>query len=417
MTAELITIGDEILIGQIVNTNAAFLSKALNNIGVEIVQITTISDDPDTIKKTLEEARKRADILLLTGGLGPTNDDVTKHTLTDYFNDQLVWYPEILSHIEALFEKYVPTPISDSNRAQAQLPEKAKIFKNQIGTASGMWFEAEDVVVISMPGVPYEMKSLMKNEILPALQEKFETPHIFHKTILTYGLGESVIADRIADWEAQLPSSIKLAYLPSLGRVRLRLSTKGPNPDRLQEQVDAEVAKLRPLIADIYYGEEEDEPIEVLIGNQLRQRGQTLAVAESCTGGAIAARITTHPGASGFFLGGGVTYATAAKTALLGVPEALIEKEGVVSAAVAKTMAQGIQQQMGADYALATTGNAGPTALEGGAEVGTVFVGLATPKGVESFRFVMGNNRERVIQKTVNKAFELLFKALVVKGE
>ncbi len=167
-----------------------------------------------------------------------------------------------------------------------------------------MWFEAEDVVVISMPGVPYEMKSLMKNEILPALQEKFEMPHIFHKTILTYGLGESVIADRIADWETQLPSSIKLAYLPSLGRVRLRLSAKGPNPDRLQEQVDAEVAKLRPLIADIYYGEEEDEPIEVLIGNQLRQQGQTLAVAESCTGGAIAARITTHPGASGFFLGG-----------------------------------------------------------------------------------------------------------------
>ena len=412
MTAELITIGDEILIGQIVNTNAVFLSKSLNGIGFEVVQITSISDQPEVIKKTIDEARLRADVLLLTGGLGPTNDDVTKHTLTEYFNDRLVWYPEILSHIETLFKKYVPTPISDSNRAQAQLPEKARIFKNTIGTASGMWFEAEDVVVVSMPGVPYEMKSLMNNEVLPALQEKFDTPHIYHKTIMTYGLGESVIADRIADWEAQLPSSIKLAYLPSLGRVRLRLSTKGIDAALLHSQVDAEVAKLRPLIEDVYYGEEEEEPIEVLIGKQLQKQGQTLALAESCTGGLIASRMTTHPGASAFFLGGGVTYATSSKTHLLGVSEAIIAKHGVVSAAVAEAMAKGAQQTLGSDYALATTGNAGPTALEGHADVGTVFIGLATPDGVESFRFVMGNNRERVMQKTVNKAFELLFKAL-----
>jgi nicotinamide-nucleotide amidase len=412
MTAELITIGDEILIGQIVNTNAVFLSKSLNGIGFEVVQITSISDQPEVIKKTIDEARLRADVLLLTGGLGPTNDDVTKHTLTDYFNDRLVWYPEILSHIETLFKKYVPTPISDSNRAQAQLPEKARIFKNTIGTASGMWFEAEDVVVVSMPGVPYEMKSLMNNEVLPALQEKFDTPHIYHKTIMTYGLGESVIADRIADWEAQLPSSIKLAYLPSLGRVRLRLSTKGIDAALLHSQVDAEVAKLRPLIEDVYYGEEEEEPIEVLIGKQLQKQGQTLALAESCTGGLIASRMTTHPGASAFFLGGGVTYATSSKTHLLGVSETIIAKHGVVSAAVAEAMAKGAQQTLGSDYALATTGNAGPTALEGHADVGTVFIGLATPDGVESFRFVMGNNRERVMQKTVNKAFELLFKAL-----
>ena len=412
MTAELITIGDEILIGQIVNTNAVFLSKSLNGIGFEVVQITSISDQPEVIKKTIDEARLRADVLLLTGGLGPTNDDVTKHTLTDYFNDRLVWYPEILSHIETLFKKYVPTPISDSNRAQAQLPEKARIFKNTIGTASGMWFEAEDVVVVCMPGVPYEMKSLMNNEVLPALQEKFDTPHIYHKTIMTYGLGESVIADRIADWEAQLPSSIKLAYLPSLGRVRLRLSTKGIDAALLHSQVDAEVAKLRPLIEDVYYGEEEEEPIELLIGKQLQKQGQTLALAESCTGGLIASRMTTHPGASAFFIGGGVTYATSSKTHLLGVSETIIAKHGVVSAAVAEAMAKGAQQTLGSDYALATTGNAGPTALEGHADVGTVFIGLATPDGVESFRFVMGNNRERVMQKTVNKAFELLFKAL-----
>lgn len=413
MTAELITIGDEILIGQIVNTNSVFLSKSLNAIGIEIVQITSISDEPDTIKKTIDQARKRASILILTGGLGPTNDDVTKHTLSDYFNDDLVWYPEILSHIEELFEKYVPTPISDSNREQAKLPENARIFKNTIGTASGMWFEAKDVVVVSLPGVPYEMKDLMQKSVLPALQEKFETPSIYHKTILTYGLGESVIADRIAEWEAQLPKSIKLAYLPSLGRVRLRLSTKGKEVAVLEKKVADEVVKLRPLIEDVYYGEEEDEPIEVLVGQQFKKKSMTLAVAESCTGGAIASRITAHPGASSFFLGGGVTYATASKTQLMGVSEALIAQEGVVSAAVAEAMAKGVQAKLGADFALATTGNAGPSSVDVSVEVGTVFIGLATPKGVKSFHFVMGNNRERVIQKTVNKAFELLFKEII----
>ena len=411
MTAELITIGDEILIGQIVNTNAVFMSKALNEIGIEVVQITSISDQPETIKKTLDQARQRADVLLLTGGLGPTNDDVTKHTLTEYFNDRLVWYPEILSHIEELFEKYVPTPISESNREQAQLPEQARIFKNTIGTASGMWFEAEDVVVVSMPGVPYEMKALMKASVLPALQEKFDTPFIYHKTIMTYGLGESVIADRIANWEAQLPETIKLAYLPSLGRVRLRLSTKGKDAAVIEAEVAAEVAKLRPLIADIYYGEEENEPIEVLIGKRLQALNKTLALAESCTGGALASRITAQPGASTYFLGGALTYATASKTKVLGVSPDRIAAHGVVSGPVAEAMALGAQKILGADYALATTGNAGPTALDG-EEVGTVFIGLATPEGVESFRFVMGNNRERVIQKSVNKAFELLFKAL-----
>ena len=413
MTAELITIGDEILIGQIVNTNSVFLSKSLNAIGIEIVQITSISDEPDTIKKTLDQARKRASILILTGGLGPTNDDFTKHTLSDYFNDDLVWYPEILSHIEELFEKYVPTPISDSNREQAKLPEKARIFKNTIGTASGMWFEAEDIVVVSLPGVPYEMKALMQKSVLPAIQEKFDTPAIYHKTILTYGLGESVIADRIAEWEAQLPKSIKLAYLPSLGRVRLRLSTKGKEAAVLEKIVADEVAKLRPLIADIYYGEEEDEPIEVLVGQQFKKKSMTLAVAESCTGGTIASRITAHPGASAFFLGGGVTYATTSKSQLIGVSEAVIAQEGVVSAAVAEAMAKGVQSKLGADFALATTGNAGPSSVDASVEVGTVFIGLATPEGVKSFHFVMGNNRERVIQKTVNKAFELLFKEII----
>ncbi|MGC6421321.1 MAG: competence/damage-inducible protein A [Flavobacteriaceae bacterium] len=412
MTAELITIGDEILIGQIVNTNAVYLSKSLNRIGIEVIQITSISDQPETIKKALDEARQRADVLLLTGGLGPTNDDVTKHTLTEYFSDELIWYPDILEHIEEMFAKYVPTPISDSNREQAQLPKQARIFKNTIGTASGMWFEDKDVVVISMPGVPYEMKALMEQSVLPALQEKFETPHIYHKTIMTYGLGESVIADRIANWEAQLPPHIKLAYLPSLGRVRLRLSTKGSDATVLESQVNEAVAQLRPLIEDIYYGEEEDQPIEILIGKRLVAKNQTLAIAESCTGGAISSRLTAKAGASAFFLGSSVTYATVSKTQLLGVDPSLIAEKGVVSGPVAEAMAQGVQQALGADYALATTGNAGPTALEGKADVGTVFIGLATPKGVESFEFTMGKNRERVIQKSVNKAFELLFKAL-----
>ena len=412
MKAELVSIGDEILIGQIVNTNSVFLAKELNKIGVEIAQITSISDQKEIIIKALDEARKRADIIIMTGGLGPTSDDVTKHALCEYFDDHLVKNHNILEHIENIFRKYVTTPISDMNREQANLPSKATILHNQFGTAAGMWFINQAQVFISLPGVPYEMESLVKKEVLPKIQEQFVLPALYHKTILTYGLGESVIAGRIADWEKNLPESIKLAYLPNLGRVRLRLSSKGAVLDTLKKQVDEQIEKVIPLIQDIYFGTEEDQSIEFLIADKLKRLGNTLSCAESCTGGAIATKFTSHPGASSFFLGSAVTYAVDSKTSILGVERSIIDQYGEVSGPVASAMALGAQKKYKSDFALATTGNAGPTKGDMGQEVGTVFIGLASPEGVESLQFNMGNNRTRVINKTVNQAFEILYRAL-----
>ena len=413
MKAELVSIGDEILIGQIINTNAVFLAKELNRIGVEIAQISSISDQKEIIVNALDEARKRADIIIMTGGLGPTKDDVTKHTLCEYFDDQLVKNELVLEHIENIFKKYVTTPISDMNREQANLPTKATILHNRFGTAAGMWFMDGGQVFVSLPGVPYEMEALIKNEVLPKIQQQFVLPALYHKTILTYGLGESVIAERIEDWENNLPESIKLAYLPSLGRVRLRLSTKGSELENLKTEVDAQIEKVIPLIEDIYFGTEEDQSIEFLIAEKLNQLGKSLSCAESCTGGAIATRFTSQPGASTFFKGSAVTYAVESKTKLLGVESSLIDSYGVVSAEVASAMALGAQKKYQSDYAIATTGNAGPTKGDQGQEVGTVFIGLATPQGVESFQFNMGNNRTRVIHKTVNQAFEMLYRELL----
>ena len=412
MKAELVSIGDEILIGQIVNTNSVFLAKELNKIGVEIAQITSISDQKEIIIKALDEARKRADIIIMTGGLGPTSDDVTKHALCEYFDDHLVKNHNILEHIENIFRKYVTTPISDMNREQANLPSKATILHNQFGTAAGMWFINQAKVFISLPGVPYEMEALVKKEVLPKIQEQFVLPALYHKTILTYGLGESVIAGRIADWEKNLPESIKLAYLPNLGRVRLRLSSKGAVEDTLKKQVDEQIEKVIPLIQDIYFGTEEDQSIEFLIADKLKRLGNTLSCAESCTGGAIATKFTSHPGASSFFLGSAVTYAVDSKTSILGVERSIIDQYGEVSGPVASAMALGAQKKYKSDFALATTGNAGPTKGDMGQEVGTVFIGLASPEGVESLQFNMGNNRTRVINKTVNQAFEILYRAL-----
>ena len=413
MKAELVSIGDEILIGQIINTNAVFLAKELNSIGVEIAQISSISDQKEIIVNALDEARKRADIIIMTGGLGPTKDDVTKHTLCEYFDDQLVKNELVLEHIENIFKKYVTTPISDMNREQANLPTKATILHNRFGTAAGMWFMDGGQVFVSLPGVPYEMEALIKNEVLPKIQQQFVLPALYHKTILTYGLGESVIAERIENWENNLPETIKLAYLPSLGRVRLRLSTKGSELENLKTEVNAQIEKVIPLIDDIYFGTEEDQSIEFLIAEKLNQLGKALSCAESCTGGAIATRFTSQPGASTFFKGSAVTYAVESKTKLLGVESSLIDSYGVVSAEVASAMALGAQKMYQSDYAIATTGNAGPTKGDQGQEVGTVFIGLATPQGVESLQFNMGNNRTRVIHKTVNQAFEMLYRELL----
>ena len=412
MYAEIISIGDEILIGQIVNTNAVFIAKELNKVGIEVKQITSISDKKEDIVNCLDAAKKRAQVLILTGGLGPTKDDLTKHTLCEYFNDELVKNEAVLERIEEMFRKYVPTPINDENRKQALLPSKAKILENKFGTASGMWFEDQDRVVISLPGVPYEMKALIADEVIPALQKHYTRPYIVHKTVLTYGLGESVIAERIEAWENSLPPDIKLAYLPNIGRVRLRLSGKGPDEKVINQRIDEQIATLLPQIQDIFMGFEEEASVEEQIQKKCIKKGVTLALAESCTGGEIAARLTKIPGASAYFKGGAVVYHTESKTKLLGVDAKIITTHGVVSTAVAEAMAIGAKQVYGTDYAIATTGNAGPTKGDEDAALGTVCIAIATPEKIITEKFSFGRNRERVIQKAVNKVFEMLYKSI-----
>ena len=408
MKAELITIGDEILIGQIINTNAVFLAKELNKIGIEIAQITSISDQKEHIIEALDASTKRAEVVILTGGLGPTKDDLTKHTLCEYFNDTLIENEEILAHIEEIFKKYVNTPINNQNRQQALLPSKASIFKNDHGTASGMWFEKKGQVIISLPGVPFEMKSLMNQSVIPQLQKHFTRPFILHKTIMTYGLGESAIAERIEVWENNLPQTIKLAYLPNLGRVRIRLSSVGSDEELLKNTIDSEIEKLLPLINDIFVGFEDLTSLEIQIKEGFVNQQKTLALAESCTGGEIASRLTQVAGASKYFKGCAVAYHTQSKTDLLGVPEALINKYSVVSKEVASAMAENARKKFNATVGLSTTGNAGPSKGDSDAEIGTVWIAIATQDKIVTEKFLFGIHRERVIGKSVNKALELL---------
>ena len=316
----------------------------------------------------------------------------------------------VLERIEEMFAKYVPTPINEENRKQALLPSKAKVLNNLHGTASGMWFEVEDRVIISLPGVPFEMKALVSNEVIPALQKHYTRPYIMHKTLLTYGLGESVIAERIEQWENELPSDIKLAYLPNLGRVRLRLSGKGSDPVLLEKRIDAEIEKLYPLIGDIIMGFEEEASVEEQLQTQFIKTNNTLAVAESCTGGKIANRFTQIPGASAYFRGGIVAYATEVKVNLLGVSQSLIDAYSVVSAPVAEAMAVAARQRFGATIGVSTTGNAGPSKGDSEAELGTVFIAVATEDNVVSYEFHLGKHRERVVEKAVNMVMELLHK-------
>ncbi|TRO65288.1 competence/damage-inducible protein A [Christiangramia sabulilitoris] len=417
MTAEIITIGDEILIGQIVDTNSAYISKELNKIGVSVHQITSIQDEREHILQTLTEASQRADIIIITGGLGPTKDDITKKCLCEFFDDKLVRNDKVLRHIEELFEKYIDTPISDLNRDQALLPSKATALHNEYGTAAGMWFEDQGKVFVSMPGVPYEMRVLMEREVIPGLMRTFSRPVIIHRTVITYGLGESAIAEKIESWEDNLPAEIKLAYLPNLGRVRLRLSARGVDENYLNKLLDTQIDLLHEIIGDIIFGLEDDDSLEVVISKLLVQKEWTLSTAESCTGGRLASNFTREPGSSASFKGSVVCYSTTSKTELLDIPEEIIKKYSVVSAQVAKAMATGARNKFHTDFAISTTGNAGPTKGDSDADLGVVFIGIATPKGVEAYEFNFGNHREKVIGKSVNKAMQLIQESILKIGE
>jgi nicotinamide-nucleotide amidase len=415
MKAEIITIGDEILIGQIVDTNSAFIAKELNNIGVSVYQITSVQDDKNHILKAFKAAESNVDIVIITGGLGPTKDDITKTTLAQYFEDTLVYDEAVLNNIKYLWKNFVKQPLLQVNIDQSLVLSKATALMNKSGSAPGMWIEKNNTIFISLPGVPYEMKGLMNDEVLPRISDKFNLPYILHKTLLTYGLGESIIAERIKDWEAALPDSVKLAYLPNLGRVRLRLSSKGYDKTAVTKNVDAHIQTLLPLINDVFVGFEEQSSIEQMIGNQLVKLGKTLAVAESCTGGKIAEQITANSGSSAYFKGGVVAYATETKIEILKVAPKLISDNSVVSSEVAEAMALNVKTVFSSDYGIATTGNAGPSKGDSDAEIGTVHIAIATPNGVFSKQFNFGTQRLRVVQKTVTMAFTLFQKEIFKK--
>lgn len=415
MKATIITIGDEILIGQIVDTNSSYIAKALDKIGIATHEMISISDDKTHILDTFKKLQNKVDVVIVTGGLGPTKDDITKKTFCDYFDDTLVENEAVLLHVKGIIEGFYKRPITQINKEQALVPTKAKVLFNQVGTAPGMWMEKENTVFISLPGVPYEMKYLVDNEVVPNLAAKFERPYIVHQTIMTYGRGESLIAEEIEEWEDNLPDFIRLAYLPSPGKVRLRLTARGIDQALLQNEIKKQVEMLDLLIHDIIVGYNEDEPIEVILGRLLTKDNLTLSTAESCTGGKIAALLTEVPGASKYFKGSVVSYASQAKVDVLNISEEILEKYSVVSAEITEAMALSVQQMMKTDFAIATTGNAGPNKGDSDAEIGTVFIAIATPNGVFSEEFNFGQPREKVMDRAVSKALELIYKEILKK--
>jgi nicotinamide-nucleotide amidase len=413
MKAAIVTIGDEILIGQIVDTNSAFIAKSLDRIGVEIHEMVSISDDKKHILDTFLKFQNKVDLVLITGGLGPTKDDITKKTFCDYFEDEMIVNEVVLAHVTKLIEGFYKRTITQINKDQALVPSKCTVLHNQVGTAPGMWMKKENTVFISLPGVPFEMKYLVENEIIPKVVREYKRPYILHKTIMTYGQGESMVAERIENWENSLPEFIKLAYLPAPGRVRLRLSARGTDKELLEKSIEENVLSLAKIIGDIIVGFDDDETLETVVGKLLTQQNKTISTAESCTGGNIAQLLTSVSGASNYFKGSVVSYATETKISVLGLSEDLINKYSVVSAEVAKQMAINVKNIMKTDYAIATTGNAGPTKGDSKAELGSVFIALATPNEVIVEEFNFGQPREKVIDRAVNKSMEMLRKEIL----
>ena len=413
ISTKIITIGDEILIGQIVDTNSTFISKQLINIGIEVNEILSISDEKSSIFNALDNSLNKFDIVITTGGLGPTNDDITKEVFCEFFNDKLVHNENLLIHIENLFKKFVNNPINNLNRAQALVPSKAKLIENKFGTAAGMAMIKGNTLFISLPGVPYEMKSMITSSVLPLLSKEFECPVILKKTLMTYGVGESTIANQLKDFEQKLAKNFKLAYLPNLGRVRLRISCKGNDKKKLEDQLDLYISELYNILGKIIIGFESVNSIELEIGKILAKSNKTLSTAESFTGGLISSRISSVPGASEYFKGSVVAYDTNVKKDLLKLDEGIINDFSVVSSQVANEMANNVKKLLDSDYSISTTGNAGPTKGDSKKDIGLIYISIATPIETKSYKFNFGNNREKNIKKSVNKALELLFNELL----
>jgi nicotinamide-nucleotide amidase len=411
MKAIIITIGDELLIGQTVDTNSAWMGAELSGIGFDISRKISIHDLRNDILDTLAEAAGKSDVVLITGGLGPTSDDITKQTICEFFGTRLVLNNEVLGMITGMMKKR-NFPMNENNRRQAEVPESCRVLNNCVGTAPGMWFEKDKTIFIFMPGVPYEMKYLMKEHVLPELKKRFTSQVIIHRNIMTYGAPEAKLAELLEGFEASLPPEIKLAYLPGWGIIKLRLTGTGKERNLLERAVEENVRKLYEIIPHLIFGENE-EPFEVVVGKLLLERKKTISTAESCTGGNIAHLLTSIPGSSHYFKGSVVAYDNKVKEDILSVPAEIIAKYGAVSEEVAKLMAEGARSVLKTDYALATTGIAGP---DGGSDlkpVGTICIAVASEHGTVSEKFVYGNERISNINRFSIAALSLVRKQII----
>jgi len=404
---EIITIGDEILIGQIVDTNSAWMATELNKCGFELAQITSVHDDTNHIVESLQMALKRADVVLFTGGIGPTKDDITKQTLTKFFNTKLVFDQSVIQNIEQLFSTRPNFVLNELTRLQAMVPEDCTVIQNVVGTAPLTWFERDGKVVVSMPGVPYEMKNAMSTEIIPRLQKHFKTPVLFHKNVQVYGYGESSLALLIADWENELPEFISLAYLPNSGIVKLRLSGLLDDSLALEFAMNQQIDKLKNILGNAIIAFE-DIPIEKLIGNILISKGLMVATAESCTGGNIAHKFTLIPGSSEYFKGSVVAYSNEVKVNVLGVSVDDLEVHGAVSQEVVEQMADGVRKLLKTDVSIATSGIAGPTGGTTEKPVGTVWISVSSAEKTVSREFRFGSLREQNIIRSTQAALVML---------
>jgi nicotinamide-nucleotide amidase len=406
MKAEIITIGDELLIGQTIDTNSAWMGAELSKSGFDIFRITTIHDIKNDIIHALDEAAEKADVVLITGGLGPTSDDITKHTLAEYFNTRLVLNAEVLKMIEEMMRRR-NLAMNDKNMRQAEVPESCKVLPNAAGTAPGMWFEKNKTIFVSMPGVPNEMQYIMGAHVLPELNKRFTSQIIIHRNIMTYGTFEARLAEILTDFEANLPSMIKLAYLPSSGVIKLRLTAKGNDHESLESLVNEQVNKLYKTIPDLIYGENE-ESLEMVIGKLLTLKKSSLCTAESCTGGEIAHLLTSIPGSSNYYRGSVIAYDNEVKIKLLGVIKQSLLNYGSVSEQVVREMAAGAKKLFMTEYAVATSGIAGP---DGGTEdkpVGTLWMAVASERGIISQKRIFGNERLSNIKRFSIAALNLL---------
>ena len=414
MRAEIITIGDELLIGQVVDTNSAWMAEKLNEQGIELYQITSVHDDREHIINALNEAFGRADLVLTTGGLGPTKDDITKHVLCEYFGSHLIEDERVRAHIYELYKER-PDVLNRLTATQWLVPECAQILENRVGSAPLMVFHKGDKILASMPGVPYEMKIAMEEQILPYILElkiKNDKLKIIHRTLQVTGIPESSLAIILEEYENTKPEYLHLAYLPKDGIIRLRLSSYG---EATEEEMQDWFERLKGLVSD-YLIADTDEPLEVIVGNLLKARGATIATAESCTGGKLAALLNKHAGSSAFYWGSVISYDNSVKEHLLGVPQEMIKTYGVVSEEVVRVMAESVRKQIGTDYAIATSGIAGPAGGSKEKPVGTVWMAWATPQETTAECFHLGKLREQITDRACTKALVGMIKRLEVRG-